>query len=421
MEALTQLTLIWIAVFISVIAAAKTRLTPVLFYLTAGFIMVNTGISPEKTDPFIRGFSEIGIIVIMFALGFEESGQNFIHSIKRSWGIALFGAIAPFVTAFVVADYFWQDTHIALMCGLTMTATAVSLTMVSLRSEGLSTSPAALRIMTSAVLDDVAALVLVALFIPLVTIGHPLSLVEIEVIIARAIAFFIVVSIVGAWLFPHPRKGWIQRIPLLSRFGIRHILAFEYGEYTVLTVLLLAVGTGILAHEFGFHPAVGAYMAGLILREEYFNIVKPDKTNVNLYQDTKRTIDSVAYAWIGPVFFVVLGTKLVFDWNIFVSVLPHTFVMTVSLIITQTLSAALAAYYTGGMSRAGSVMVGLGMLGRAELAFVVLDIAYVQHHLLSTEAFYTLMFTAFWMNVAVPISIRFWKPYYQHELHELHE
>ena len=40
------------------------------------------------------------------------------------------------------------------------------------------------------------------------------------------------------------------------------------------------------------------------------------------------------------------------------------------------------------------------MLGRAELAFVVMDIAYVQNPILSTEAFYTLMFTAFWLNVA---------------------
>ena len=57
-------------------------------------------------------------------------------------------------------------------------------------------------------------------------------------------------------------------------------------------------------------------------------------------------------------------------------------------------------------------IIGLGMLGRAELAFVVMDIAYVQHSILNDEAFYTLMFTAFWLNVAVPVSIKLWKPYY---------
>ena len=52
------------------------------------------------------------------------------------------------------------------------------------------------------------------------------------------------------------------------------------------------------------------------------------------------------------------------------------------------------------------------MLGRAELAFVVIDIAYVQNHILNTEAFYVLMFSAFWLNIAVPVSIRLWTARY---------
>ena len=384
----------------------------------AGFLMVNSGILPEVSDPFIRGFSEIGIIVIMFALGFEESGTNFLQSIKRSWGIALFGAIVPFITAYSVANYYWQDTNIALMCGLTMTATAVSLTMVSLRSEGLSASPAATRIMTAAVLDSIASLVLVAVLVSFVTSDHSLNMFELGLIIIKAIVFFIMVTIVGAWIFPHPLKGWIQKVPVLSHYGIRHVLAFNHGEHAVLIVLLLAVGTGILAHQFGFHPAVGAYMAGLILREEYFDVVKANMLTKKSYHDTMRVIDSVAFTWIGPVFFVELGTKLIFDWDIFVSVIPQTLTMTISLIFAQVISAALAARYISGMSKAGSIMVGFGMLGRAELAFVVMDIAYVQNPVLSTEAFYTLMFTAFWLNVSVPISIRLWKPYYQHELQD---
>ena len=50
------------------------------------------------------------------------------------------------------------------------------------------------------------------------------------------------------------------------------------------------------------------------------------------------------------------------------------------------------------------------MLGRTELAFVVMDIAYVKQQIFTTGVFYTLMFTAFWLNVAVPVSIKLWKP-----------
>ena len=128
------------------------------------------------------------------------------------------------------------------------------------------------------------------------------------------------------------------------------------------------------------------------------------------FHTIKRTIDIIAFSAIGPIFFVELGTHLVFDWDIFVSVIPETLVLTVALFVAQVSSAALAARYTSAMDWPNSVMIGFGMLGRAELAFVVMDIAYVQNNILTVEAFYTLMCTAFWLNVAVPISIALWKP-----------
>jgi len=412
MEALSDLALIWAAVYIAVVAARKTRLTPVLYFLFLGFVMVNVGLLPQESHPFIRGFAELGIIVIMFTLGFEESTSNFLQSIKKSWGIALFGALAPFLVTYSIADYYWDDRNLALMCGLAMTATAVSLTMVSLRSEGLQNTPAATRIMTSAVLDDIGSLALVAILVPLTSGATVTGPGEIAIIIGKVITFFLLVWVAAAWLLPHEPKGWIRHVPLIGRFGVRHFLSVEGGSYATLGVLILALLSGLLSHYFGFHPAVGAYMAGLILREEYFK-----KSNeLDSYQDTVRILDSVAYSWIGPVFFVQLGTLLVLDWEIIVSIIPETLMLVSGLFIAQVTSACLAARYTSGMDWPSSVLIGLGMLGRAELAFVVLDIAYTQNKIIHTEAFYTLMFTAFWLNVSVPLTIAFWKSRYGQHL-----
>jgi len=79
------------------VAARKTKLTPVLYYLAVGAILVNIGVLPKENHAFIRGFAEIGTALIMFALGFEESTSNFLTSIKRSWGVAFFGGVAPFL------------------------------------------------------------------------------------------------------------------------------------------------------------------------------------------------------------------------------------------------------------------------------------------------------------------------------------
>lgn len=406
MESLVHLALTWTAVFVANILARKTRLTPVLWFLALGSIMANVGLMPEKSTEFISGLADLGIILIMFALGFEENTKNFIASIKKSWGIAFFGAVAPFLTAYLVADYFWNDLSISLMCGLAMTATAVSLTMVSLQNEGLHHSPAATRIMTSAVLDDVASLALVAILVPVASGQSPADVKAIALIVGKAVAFFFLVSAFAIWLFPHEVRGWARHLPIIRTYGMRHVLAF--GGHSTLTVLLLALLVGLLAHEFGFHPAIGAYMAGLILKEEYF-LLEPREGS---YADTKRIVDNVAFSWIGPVFFVALGTKLIFEWDILVNVIPHIAILTIGIFLSQVSSAALAARYTGGMDWPGAMLIGFGMLGRAELAFVVMDIAYVQNSILNTEAFYTLMGTAFFLNILVPITIVLWKPYY---------
>lgn len=411
MQDFYHLAIIWTGVLLSTFLARWTKLTPVLYFLAFGSLSATLGVLPHETTPFIHGFAEIGIVLIMFALGFEENPARFVSGIRRAWGIAFFGAVAPFFTAYFVAIEYWGETRLAMMCGLAMTATAVSLTMVSLRSENLHTSEAARGIMTSAVLDDIASLALVAVLVPLATGDAEPSVRAVVVVVGKAAVFFGIVAVLGMWIMPHePVTRWVRRIPVVRSYGMRHLLMLGESSTATLIVLLLALLVGILAHHFGFHPAVGAYMAGLILKQEYFHHDKSRQAAV--YNQTKHIVDDVAFSWIGPVFFVNLGTKIVLDYHVIGSLAQETFVMTAGLIVAQVASAALAARFTGRFQWHESMMIGFGMLGRAELAFVVMDIGYVENDIFSPAAFYTLMFSAFWLNVSVPLSIRLWKPYY---------
>ncbi|MEJ2417910.1 MAG: cation:proton antiporter [Exilibacterium sp.] len=412
MHDLAILAIIWSSVFIASYLAHKTRLTPVLWYLFFGALLVNFKVLPVTMPPFITHFAELGIIIIMFSLGFEEDTQHFIKSIKRSWGIAFFGALVPFLVAYGLTLSYWNDSNVALMCGLAMTATAVSLTMVSLKSEKLSGTPAATGIMTSAVLDDIASLALVAILVPLAAGTATVSIEGIFLIIGKAVSFFVVITMIGGWLFP-VSQGWVSKVPIIGHFNLRQMIWMAKGEYIILSLLLIAVLVGLLAHAFGFHPAVGEYMAGLVIRKEYFDkedtLLKELDKNVDFHERARDMIDNIAFSWIGPVFFVTLGSKLLFDSEVFISVLPESILLFLVLFIGQILSAALAAKYTGKFDWPSSWMIGFGMLGRAELAFVVMDISYDQFGIMSIQAFYTLMITAFLLNCSVPLTISWWK------------
>lgn len=404
MDSLALLAMIWAGVFAANMAARWTRLTPVVWFLAVGAILGNSGLLPAG-DAFVEGLSALGIILIMFAIGFEESTDNFLDSLKKSWGIALFGAIAPFAAAYTVADWLWRDFAVSLMAGLTMTATAVSLTMISLKSEGLAGSPVATRIMTSAVLDDIASLALVAIIVPVAAGKGEFSLAGLAATLLKAVGFFAIVAAVGGWLFGNPRSRFMRHLPNLGGRSIRKFI--DVSRHSTLAVLLIALLTGLLAHGFGLHPAIGAYMAGLILREEFFLLVDTHGS----FRDTKRIIDNAAFSWLGPVFFIALGGRVVIDADIVATVAPYVAVMFTAIFCAQVSSAALAARFTGAMDWRQSLMIGFGMLGRAELAFVVLDIAYVQNRIIPEAAFHTLMATAMALNIAVPVTISFWKPY----------
>ena len=83
------LAIIWISVFAASVMATKTRLTPVLWYLFFGALLTNIGLLPTELPIFIVDLAELGIIIIMFSLGFEEENPYFPQRHKTQLGNSL--------------------------------------------------------------------------------------------------------------------------------------------------------------------------------------------------------------------------------------------------------------------------------------------------------------------------------------------
>jgi len=412
-------------VVVAKIISTKTKTVDVLWLIIFGAIAVNIGILPHE-NLILEAIGDWGIVFVMFALGFEENVTNFMQGLKRSWGIAIIGAMFPFMAGYFTATISGYSFNVSMIWGLTMTATAVSLTMVSLKSEGLQTSHAATGIMTAAVVDDILSLIGLSILIPiaLTTKSDANAIIDmgaIGFILFKVVLFFFIILFIGMVLFPDTlvnekdkKHSFIFKIAVIVRkyFGIRRLLTIYNGRFTPLVMIFIAMTFGAIANNMGFHPAIGAYFAGLFLKEEYFLCTVNEKL-LNHKKDAEFVINHLAFSIFGPIFFVMLGTKLIFDTTIIIDILPIAIILFVTVLTLQVLSAGLAARYTGGYRWHESVMIGFGMLGRAELAFIVIDIAFVENHLITIEQFYSLMITIFLLNITVPILIKWWKPYYQ--------
>jgi len=394
----TEMFIIFVVIFVSKFIAKKTNSVDVLWYIVIGAIVGNLGLLPE--DERMEFIGEIGIILVMFALGFEENLANFINGVKKAWGIAVIGAIFPFLAGFYTASLFGFSTTSSLVWGLTMTATAVSLTMVSLKSLRLEKTEAATGIMTSAVVDDVLSLIGLAILLPIILSSGEggsfhIDFNELINTIFKVILFFSFVYFVGRFIVPHKK-------------GIRFFFLVDNGNFALIGVFILVFMFGDVAHMLGFHPAIGAYFAGLILRAEYFEVGSENKAH-----EVEKLTSTMAFSVFGPVFFILLGSKIIFEASVLKDVIFPTLALFIAVLVLQVLSAAGAAKYTGGYSNKDSWLIGFGMLGRAELAFIVINIAYIQNQLISKEEFYTLMFTTFLLNISVPLLLKWYKGIYE--------
>ncbi len=433
--------IIFAVVLIAKLISKKTGTVDVLWLIVAGAVLTNMGFLPEHNE-FLETIGEWGIVFIMFALGLEEDLGRFSQGLKRSIGIALIGAAFPFIAGYGTASMFGYTHNSAMLWGLTMTATAVSLTMMSLRGDLMHRSTAATGIMTAAVIDDVLSLVGVAILIPIILVSNAgdgaeaVSLGSIAWIVAKVFIFFGITLFVGLIAFPEQSPRELPDNPTLyqkldhkvsramASFGARRFLMVHRGEFTPLIMLFIAMLIGVIAFELGFHPAIGAYFAGLFLHADYFVHTKvhryknedgevvEEEEHDDQFDAARHVIEHLSFTIFGPIFFVNLGGKLVFDMEVVMQALPAVIVLYLIVVVFQVTSASLAARYTGGYKNHEGVMIGLGMLGRAELAFIVINIAFVQHKIIDTTQFYTLMFTAFLLNITVPITLKLWKPYY---------
>ncbi len=422
--------IIFATVIVAKIIAVKTSTVDVLWLIVIGAILGNLGIIPQENEA-LEYIGQIGIIFIMFALGFEESLENFLSGIRKAWGIAIIGALCPFLGAYFSASFMGYGPQSAIIWGLTMTATAVSLTLMALKSRGLARSRVTTGIISAAVVDDVLSLTGLSIIVPLLLLDQVASasdnshmVVSTLIVLGKVVLFFIILLFVGLFGFPQKRvtrasfreESKLLLIPELF-YRVTGLKTMLRSGYSSLFLIFIAISIGALAHAFGFHPAIGAYFAALFLQEEYF-IIKVKETKMEFKRHlryTKRFINDVAFTIFGPIFFVTLGAKLLINREVLIKILPAVLLLFTAVFILQIFSACLAARFTGKYHWHESVMIGFGMLGRAELALIVLNIAYVQNSLINMEQFYILMFVTFLLNISVPLTIRWWSPYFKGE------
>ncbi len=249
-------TLVYLAAAVLAVPIAKfAGLGSIIGYLAAGILIGPWGLGLVTNPQDMLHFSEFGVVLMLFLVGLELEPKR-LWSLRKpifGWGsVQLFGS-AALMLAIALAAGLDARIAIAAALGLAMSSTAIGLGVLAER--GLMTTTSGQGVLSVSLLQDVAAIPILAL-LPLLADGgaHP--------------------SGGGAWLGAAKALGVIAAIVLggrlLIRPALRWIALSKTPEIFTAASLLLVVATATLMQTVGLSMALGAFLAGVLLAESEY-------------------------------------------------------------------------------------------------------------------------------------------------------
>ncbi|OYU27151.1 MAG: glutathione-regulated potassium-efflux system protein KefC [Burkholderiales bacterium PBB2] len=246
------------AAVVAVPLARFLRLGSILGYLIAG-VLIGPSVLGLVSDPGqILEVAEFGVVLMMFLVGLELEPKR-LWAMRRpifGWGsLQLFGSAALLLG---LAWLFGVPAGLGLVLslGLAMSSTAVALAVLAERNLGRTT--AGQSILSVALLQDIAAIPVLAL-VPIVAAGGAASAAGDSGggawAAAKALGMVLLI-VLGGRLALRPALRWIAR----SRTP----------EIFTAASLLLVIGTAALMHSVGLSMALGAFLAGVLLAESEY-------------------------------------------------------------------------------------------------------------------------------------------------------
>jgi Kef-type K+ transport system membrane component KefB len=358
----------------------RLKLPILLGELLAGLIFGPALFGVFHDNETIRVLAELGIFFLMLHAGLETDPKDLLNSSKRSLAIAAGGVVLPFFLGYIVAIYFGFDPIQAAFIGMSLSITAISVTTKIFKDFKYNKSKVAHLVMGAAILDDIIAFLMLSIILGVVAGGGSIGAAEVSILIGKVVLFFGGVIFAGTKLIPIFNKV----------FSDKGYKAFTF-------TLIIALAFGVFAEYIGLHYILGAYLAGLFVKEE---IIHPA-----VYQKIEDRLFGLSYSFLGPIFFVSLGFHV--DFGIFQdsTALPLLIVITLAAIIGKVVGAGGMGYLMG-LKKQDALIVGLSMNGRGAVELILAVIG-LELGLIDETLFSVLVFMAFFTTLMTPITLKY--------------
>ena len=307
--------------------------------ILAGVLIGPSLLGLVEPGEVLEVFAELGVVFLLFWVGLETRLSDLRDVGRVAVLVGVLGFALPLAGGVGLGFVRGDETATAVFLGAALVATSVGITSAVLIELGVLEERGSRTILGAAVVDDVLALVLLALAAGLAASGG-VDLGALALVIVLAVGFIGFFAIGGTRL--------LQNRPQLLQ-------APRFSESPLLPAVILCLGLAAVAAQIGLAAIIGAFLAGMIVAET---------------REQHPIEDEVAplYAFFPPFFFVFIGTEVDLGALADASAIALLLVVTAVAVATKFVGAFLGARELGSRE---ARFVATGMVPRGEVGIIV--------------------------------------------------
>ncbi|MEN6611723.1 MAG: cation:proton antiporter [Methanoregulaceae archaeon] len=374
-----QMSLLLFVALAGYLIASRINQSAVIGLILAGIVVGPSVLGLITYTDFVQGLAKLGAVILLFVIGFEFNLKDIIA--PRNWAIASVGVVIPWIGGYWLAMAFGYSTTSAIFIGTALTATSIAITANVLKELGKLQTDAAKAIIGAAVIDDVLALIVLAITTEVVEGSFTYT--GIAFITVKAIAFIVICAAFGMLVI----SKYLARLDKTA-------FARKYPEFIFIFALMIAFLYAMGAEAVGLSAIVGAFIAGVSIKDVELNESRDLKEGAEYLQ--------IIFA---SIFFVSLG--IIADLHeVTAEILLFLAALIIIAIITKVVGCGIPAKL-GGLSTKDSLIVGFGMAPRGEVAMIVALLG-LEAGIIGQGVYVALVLMSLLTTIITPIIYRNW-------------
>ncbi len=354
----------------------RINLPAVLGELLAGLLIGPAILGLSGPTEGLDMLAKLGMFFLMFYAGLETDPKKLFKVSKAAILIGIVGTLVPFFLGAMVVIALGGTTLQGIFIGAAISGTSMVTKSRILHDLKLLKTKLGNTIMGSAMVDNLLSFIILAVAIKSVIIGR-VSFFDAGFTLLEAGTFFFLSLFIGYKLYP-----------AITGFMKQHtVRGFTFA-------IIVGLFFAFLAEMMRIHFIIGAYLAGLMVREEI--------VGQRLYSKLKERMMAITLGFLGPLFIVSVAFKV--DFSALASNPVLFFSVFLAAFVGKIIGAGTGAVLSGKKLK-DAYTIGVGMNGRGTVELVLAMVG-LELGILTVSHLTILVLVAFITTIIVPFALK---------------